>query len=286
MKKRITLIVIFIFIILLICFGLFHISKISIVLNGDEETIIHLGEEYKDQGAKAKILFVKVGNVKSEDNVDTSKIGTYKVTYKTRVLYKSATKERTVIVADGEKPVLELKGNDNLKIYVNGSYNEAGYSASDNIDGDITDKVVVKNEINLSEVGKYKVTYEVFDSSNNRAYMERIVEVIPRPETNASGIPVLMYHFFYDPNEEDHSGDGNWMDTVTFEEQVKYLVDNDYYFPTWQEVIDYLDGKITLPEKSVVITADDSDPSFFKYAVPPSMPPRETRRFSFSLACS
>ena len=98
--------------------------------------------------------------------------------------------------------------------------------------------------------------------------MERIVEVMARPKVNASGIPVLMYHFFYDPNEANHDGDGNWIDTVTFEGQVKYLVDNDYYFPTWQEVIDYMDGKITLPEKSVVITADDSDASFFTYAVP------------------
>ena len=96
---------------------------------------------------------------------------------------------------------------------------------------------------------------------------ERIIEVVARPEKNASGIPVLMYHFFYDPDVSSHS-DGNWMDTKTFEAQVKYLVDNDYYFPTWQEVIDYLDGKITLPEKSVVITADDSDVTFFELAVP------------------
>ena len=268
MKKKIILIIVFLFVILLLCFGSFHFSKIKITLNGDEKTIIHLGEEYKDEGAKAKILFFNIGNVKVEDNVDTSKLGSYKVTYKYKFLYKNATKERTIEVVDGEKPVLELKGRDNIKIYVNGSYNEAGYTATDNIDGDITDKVTVKNDINLEVAGTYKVTYEVLDSSNNRAYMERIVEVMPRPEKNASGVPVLMYHFFYDPSKEDHSGDGNWMDIVTFEEEVKYLVDNDYYFPTWQEVIDYLDGKITLPEKSVVITADDSDPSFFTYAVP------------------
>ena len=268
MKKKIILIVIFIFIILLICFGLFHFSKLNISLNGDEETIIHLGEEYKDQGAKAKILFISVGGVKSEDNVDTSKLGTYKVTYKTKFLYKSATKERAVKVVDGEKPVLELKGKDNIQLYVNGEYKEKGYSASDNIDGDITSKVVVNNGIKIDTPGKYKVTYEVSDSSGNKAYMERIVEVMARPEGNASGVPVLMYHFFYDKNESDHSGDGNWKEIHEFENEVKYLVDNGYYFPSWQEIIDYLDGKITLPQKSVVITADDSDETFFKLAVP------------------
>ena len=49
---------------------------------------------------------------------------------------------------------------------------------------------------------------------------------------------------------------------------MKYLSENDFYFPTWQEVEDYIDGKIELPEKSVVVTVDDGDHSFFELAVP------------------
>ena len=82
-----------------------------------------------------------------------------------------------------------------------------------------------------------------------------------------SGLPVLMYHFFYDKNEKT-AKDGNWIEISAFEEQMKYLSENDYYFPTWEEVENYIDGETELPEKSVVITVDDGDPSFFELAVP------------------
>ena len=81
------------------------------------------------------------------------------------------------------------------------------------------------------------------------------------------GLPVLMYHFFYDKNEREPQ-DGNWIEINDFEQQMKYLSENDYYFPTWEEVEDYIDGKTELPEKSVVITVDDGDPSFFELGVP------------------
>ena len=82
-----------------------------------------------------------------------------------------------------------------------------------------------------------------------------------------SGLPVLMYHFFYDKNVKEGQ-DGNWIEISNFEEQMRYLSENDFYFPTWEEVEAYIDGKTELPEKSVVITVDDGDPSFFELAVP------------------
>ena len=268
MKKKIVIVLIIIFLVLASMAAIFCFSNIKIKMNDNDELVVKLNEEFKDPGVKASFLFWKIKDVKVDSNVDTSKIGEYKVTYNTKFLYKKKSVERTVKVIDGEVPVLELKGDDNIKIYVNGEYRENGYTASDNIDGDITDKVVVNNGIDLTTPGTYKVTYEVKDSSDNKAYMERIVEVMERPATNCSGVPVLMYHFFYDETAGETMRDANWTEVHAFEEQVKYLVDAGYYFPTWQELIDYIDGKIYLPEKSVVITADDGDLSFFKYAAP------------------
>lgn len=82
-----------------------------------------------------------------------------------------------------------------------------------------------------------------------------------------NGLPVLMYHFFYD-KAKDSGKDGNWIEISNFEEQMKYLSENDFYFPTWEQVENYIDGKQELPEKSIVITVDDGDPSFFELAVP------------------
>ena len=87
-------------------------------------------------------------------------------------------------------------------------------------------------------------------------------------KTLKNGLPVLMYHFFYDESIGEEGVDNNYMEISDFEEQIKYLSENNFYYPTWEEVEDYIDGKIELPEKSIVITVDDGDDSFFKYAVP------------------
>ena len=81
------------------------------------------------------------------------------------------------------------------------------------------------------------------------------------------GLPVLMYHFFYD-DVKYFKRDNNWLKISDFEAQVKYMSENNFYFPTWDEVEKYVDGKAKLPAKSVVITVDDGDPSFFDLAVP------------------
>ena len=82
------------------------------------------------------------------------------------------------------------------------------------------------------------------------------------------GLPVLMYHFFYDAQAGQTGKDGNYIEIHDFEEQMKYLADNDYYIPTWDEVLGYVKGENGLPLKSVVITVDDGDPSFFELASP------------------
>lgn len=84
----------------------------------------------------------------------------------------------------------------------------------------------------------------------------------------SEGLPVLMYHFFYDKEKGGKAQDGNWIEKSDFEDHLKYLTENDYYFPTWDEVLDYIDGKIALPKKSIVLTVDDGDESFFKVALP------------------
>ena len=83
-----------------------------------------------------------------------------------------------------------------------------------------------------------------------------------------SGLPVLMYHFFYDKSKGETAQDGNWIEITDFENHLKYLTENDYYFPTWEEVSDYIDGKVDLPKKSIVLTVDDGDESFFNVALP------------------
>lgn len=84
----------------------------------------------------------------------------------------------------------------------------------------------------------------------------------------ADSLPALMYHCFYDESAGEAGPDGLWLEIKAFEEQMKYLNDNEYYFPSWDEVYRFTAGEIELPEKSVVITIDDGHESFYRHAIP------------------
>lgn len=99
---------------------------------------------------------------------------------------------------------------------------------------------------------------------------ERESKAIPltNGEKSNNSLAVLMYHYFYNEAKGGTGKNSNWMEISKFEEQLKYLKENDYYYPTWQEVADFVDGKIDLPEKSVVITMDDGNKSVYDLAIP------------------
>ena len=83
---------------------------------------------------------------------------------------------------DTVKPEIKLNGDAEITIYVGDSYQELEATASDNIDGDITDKIVISGEVDTNKVGEYAITYKVIDSSNNEASIERKIKVIERPK--------------------------------------------------------------------------------------------------------
>lgn len=84
------------------------------------------------------------------------------------------------IIIDKEPPVITLTGAS-ISIIVNTEYIEPGYKAIDNIDGDITNKVIVTNNINISKPGTYEITYEVSDNKKNITEITRTVIVEKKP---------------------------------------------------------------------------------------------------------
>lgn len=292
MKKKIIIILSIIFLVIIsFSFGLFYfLYEPSISLLGDEEVTINVGDNYIDSGATVDFFLDVDKYIEEEGTVDNKTVGEYVITYNAHIPYlsKRASIKRKVHVVDSMKPIITLKGSD-VSIYVNSKYSEPGFSATDDIDGDITDKVNVSDNIDLKNVGTYEVTYTVKDSSGNEFSIKRNVIVKERPTTtttnqdkdgdssvpttkksNGKGktLPILMYHYFYDPDNGETGENSNWMSTKDFEKQMKYLADNKYYFPSWNEVADFIDGKIALPAKSIVITIDDGQWSFFKYGLP------------------
>ena len=275
-KLNMKKVFLFLFIIILFIFILIRFSKsLKIGLKGSDTINIAIGSTYTDAGAIAYYGKKDVSNIiqTSGTNIDTTKVGSYTITYTAKHKKKTATKTRTVNVIDTEKPTITLNGSEKINIAQNSTYQELGCTALDNYDGNITTKITINNPVDTSKLGSYTVNYSVKDSCGNESTISREVNVVPKNSKNIStqkptGVPVLMYHFFYDKTTGDTGKDGNHMEIHDFEEQLKYLTENNYYFPTWDEINNYVLGKSCLPEHSIVITVDDGDKTFFDLAVP------------------
>ena len=73
---------------------------------------------------------------------------------------------------------------------------------------------------------------------------------------NSTGVPVLNYHFAY----EDDDNTCNQVichSASQLKEHFSYIKDNNFFTPTMKELEMYIDKKLQLPQKSVVITFDD-----------------------------
>lgn len=84
-----------------------------------------------------------------------------------------------------------------------------------------------------------------------------------------NGLSICMYHYVYDKNHPPKEQlNNNFIEVHDLEAELKYLTENNYYFPTWEEVRKYVKGELLLPKKSVVLTFDDGAYSFLNLGVP------------------
>ena len=70
---------------------------------------------------------------------------------------------------DTTSPVITLLGEVQVYINVGDSYIDAGSTASDDVDGDITAQIVAVNLVDTNQEGTYTVTFNVSDSAGNAA---------------------------------------------------------------------------------------------------------------------
>ena len=177
----------------------------EITLVGSATVTIEAGTTYSDAGASA--LDNYDGDITSAivttNPVDTSVLGSYTITYNVVDTNGNSAEEvtRTVLVIDSTLPIITLLGDVTTSIETGGIYTDAGASALDNYDGDITSAIVTTNPVDTSIVGSYTITYNVSDTNGNNA--EEVTRTVLVVKSFIVEIPS-----FFTPN-----GDGvndNW----------------------------------------------------------------------------
>ena len=183
-------------------------------LNGDEEITLAVGTDFEDPGYSATDDFDGdiTDKVVRSGNVDPSKAGRYTLTYTVQdSAGNTTTKTRTIIYEeygniditlgspiDGVTPMIKLKGANPYCMVKGTQYVEPGAMATDNVDGNITDRIAVTNRVTGNLMGAFRLVYTVEDSSGNKAIAYRAVIVttecpdeVAEPVKTVNNAPVI-----------------------------------------------------------------------------------------------
>ena len=157
-----------------------------ITVTGANPATVLVGASYTDAGATAD----GGETVSSSGTVNTSVVGAYTITYSaTDAANNTGTATRTVNVVDTAAPVITLLGSTSVTLNVGGTYSDAGATATDNADGNITSSIVTVNPVNVNAAGTYTVTYNVSDAAGNAAtQVTRSVTAYAVPDTTITQI--------------------------------------------------------------------------------------------------
>lgn len=156
-----------------------------ITLVGDPVVDVEVGYIYSDAGAAAldNIDGDITASIITNSNVNTSVVGAYRVRYDVidAAGNKAKRGRRTVnVTPDVTPPVITLNGPAAVTVEAGYAYSDAGATAVDLGDGDISSAISTVNPVNIHVVGTYTVTYDVSDASgNSAAQVTRTVTVIP-----------------------------------------------------------------------------------------------------------
>ena len=247
--------------VLLVAVGIFFgINRFSLaILPIDGETVeIGYGEIYQDPGGEARLvgsLWFRTGipvsaEVTAEYDVNTDTLGAYPVKYSGQWLFWEGAGSRAVHVVDRIAPVITLQTLEEHLTIVGETYEEEGFTAVDEYDGDITDRVTATEESGV-------VTYRVSDASGNEAVVQRQIRYYDPifPELTLIGGTVTMDagDTYVEPGYTAwDNGNGDITDWVEiFTDLNPYLAGN--YQVTYTVADGY--GNVTTVHRDVVVKA-------------------------------
>ena len=134
---------------------------------------LNLGEVFVEPGFEAvdNVDGIITARVEVKGDFNSSRPGKYELFYSVedKAGNRSTTFKRTLLVSELDRtpPKLELLGSEVVTMTEDGIYNEPGYRAMDNKDGNLTAEVLAEGELNSSLPGTYELFYSVRDNAGN-----------------------------------------------------------------------------------------------------------------------
>ncbi len=195
-------------------------SRSSLELVGEQTVTIAVGDDYVDEGVIATYRDKDASeNVYETNNVVTTEVGTYEVTYTLEEGRRSKSVTRHVVVEDLNGPVIRLNGNATMAADSYETFEDPGVTAVDDVDGDVSDRVSVK--VDQLEDGTIQVVYSVADSAGNES--SEVRRLVPydetSPEITLNGEETITMDAnqpFEDPGATAYDNlDGDITDTIT-----------------------------------------------------------------------
>ena len=115
----------------------------------------------------------------------------------------TTTAERTIHYDDPIPPVLTLLGEETVTITAGTLFEDPGWTAEDNVDGDLTDAVQVEGTVERYHKGEYVLTYTVEDGYHNKVSATRTVVVKPirQPDRVDPGSKIVYLTFDDGPGQ-------------------------------------------------------------------------------------
>ncbi len=150
---------------------------------------------------------------------------------------------------DVDAPTITLTGTD-MEIDLGDSYTDAGATADDERDGDLSDKIVTTGTVDNTKVGTYTITYNVSDEAGNTATeVTRTVKVRSNKLAGAYTVSDVV------TGANPSSGNGTYTYNVTVTQASEYnkiLIANFGGFGTSRVISATIDGStITIPAQTI-----------------------------------
>ncbi|MBU6388768.1 DUF5011 domain-containing protein [Patescibacteria group bacterium] len=183
----------------------------AITLLGDNPMHISVGGTFVEpgisvaSGAPVTTYLNGVQQTVSSTTIDTSAPTTYIITYSTTdasgamvsatraviignpdgTISTSGTTTTTTTTAtasttssDTTPPVVTLNGAAAMQLTVGDTFTDPGATATDNVDGNLTAKIVETGRVDTAAAGSYTLTYSTTDAAGNTGSASRLVTVV------------------------------------------------------------------------------------------------------------